>query len=365
MTDYIDRPETKILLPGDRTWEQVMKPRDQSVAHLKMLHNDTEDLVELAAGSRDKDGRLRVFTRENPSYFLPGGAAGLELWRDDIMQLVDSHSLAGDEMFVGPTARTYAQGTKAAVTSSNWLWVDIDNPQRLDALWGFLKAKPCHMLVRTGGSGGVHAYWKLSKPLRIDTEVNGKSIDWLDRAHKRIIWHLGTDEHDKPNVADPVARDRSRILRLAGTVNGKTGRHAQLMFLDARNEGWGISDLVGDLPDPSSWTPRSATPRPPRNGDEWQTIPADQYWSALTGTEPTESGWARCPNPAHDDTNPSCRVGGGASPQAWFCHSCGAGGGLVQLASVVNGGPHSGLRGAEFKRSLQFALDRLGLKPAG
>ena len=32
-----------------------------------------------------------------------------------------------------------------------------------------------------------------------------------------------------PNVADPACKDRSRVMRLAGTVNGKTGRYARIL----------------------------------------------------------------------------------------------------------------------------------------
>ena len=48
---------------------------------------------------------------------------------------------------------------------TRWLWVDVDRPDRLDALWAFLAERPCQLLIASGGSGGVHAYWRLAEPL--------------------------------------------------------------------------------------------------------------------------------------------------------------------------------------------------------
>ena len=62
------------------------------------------------------------------------------------------------------------RGPAAAATStrsphSRFLWVDVDEPGELPALWALLAERPCHLLIESGGSGGAHAYWKLAEPL--------------------------------------------------------------------------------------------------------------------------------------------------------------------------------------------------------
>ena len=70
------------------------------------------------------------------------------------------------EAFLGVTERTEAGGERELVSESRWLWVDIDDAERLDGLYAFLAERPCHLLVSTGGSGaGVHAYWRLDRPV--------------------------------------------------------------------------------------------------------------------------------------------------------------------------------------------------------
>ena len=40
-----------------------------------------------------------------------------------------------------------------------------DKPGELPALWGLLVERPCHLLVESAGSGGMHAYWQLAEAL--------------------------------------------------------------------------------------------------------------------------------------------------------------------------------------------------------
>lgn len=57
------------------------------------------------------------------------------------------------------------------------------------------------------------------------------------------------------------------------------------------------------------------------------------YIEVLTG-EVTERGWVRCPNPQHDDSNPSCRVWDEPA-RGFYCWSCGFGGSIFDLAAAV------------------------------
>src|SRR5438552_3271691 len=117
-----------------------------------------------------------------------------------------------------------------------------------------LAERPCHLLIESGGSGGAHAYWKLAEPLQAThlVEGSGELLEPIERAHLRIIRRLGVGADGKPNVADPACAERSRVMRLAGTVNGKTGAFARIVEADFQLPPYPIEQLVGDLPDPAS-----------------------------------------------------------------------------------------------------------------
>ena len=47
-------------------------------------------------------------------------------------------------------------------------------------------------------------------------ESTGELVEPIERAHLRLIHHLGVGADGKPNVADPACAERSRVMRLAG-----------------------------------------------------------------------------------------------------------------------------------------------------
>ena len=195
-----------------------------------MLHRETGRLVELTPGTRDLDGRLHVNRRSRPEHYLPGGASGKGGWLRELLAHANrivrgdyartrSTGEPREEVFVGVSARHEPRGSKDAVSETRFLWVDIDRPERLDVLWQFLAERPCHLLIESAGSGGVHTYWQLDRAMA----ARAGDREPIEQANMRIIHALG--EH----VADPNCRERSRVLRLAGTVNFKTGRHARII----------------------------------------------------------------------------------------------------------------------------------------
>ena len=104
------------------------------------------------------------------------------------------------------------RGCAAAAAStrsphSRLLWVDVDEPGELPALWALLAERPCHLLIESGGSGGVHAYWKLDEPLAATRRRpgTGEVIEPIERANLRLIHALGVDADGRPCVADPPA----------------------------------------------------------------------------------------------------------------------------------------------------------------
>jgi hypothetical protein len=190
-------------------------------------------------------------------------------------------------------------------------------------------------------------------------ESTGELVEPIERAHLRLIHHLGSDADGKPNVADPACAERSRVMRLAGSVNGKTGAHARILEADLALPAYPIRQLVGDLPDPDTYAP----PRPSTrmtNTDPYKRIGPLEYFERLAGIVVPRGGLVQCP--AHEDRIPSCSVGVDAS-QGWRCHAgtCGARGAIYDLASVLLGGPWGPqLRGDAFKRARAYVVDVFG-----
>jgi hypothetical protein len=353
----------RLRLGDGRIFAGALSPERHRALQLGILHEQTGGLVEIAAGAR-RDGRLQITTRRRADHFLPGGGGGGE-WLGALLTLAGRHVDRDEEVFVAPAVRASAGGEKRAVSETRWLWVDVDQPGQLHVLWAFLAERPCHLLVETAGSGGVHAYWLLAQPLPA-TRVNrqtGELVEPIERANLRIVHHLGVGPDGRPTVADPACAERSRVMRLAGTVNGKTGAHARILEADLELPAYPIRQLVGDLPDP-------VPPAPPRvhasgaSPDPYKRIGPREYFERLAGIVVPRDGLVNCP--AHGDRVPSCSVGTDAS-QGWRCHAggCGARGAIYDLASVLLGGPWGPqLRGEAFKRARSYVIDAFG-EPIG
>ncbi len=207
----------------------------------------------------------------------------------------------------------------------------------------------------------MHCYWRLLNPLQAHTQ---EGDDTIERAHERLIYALGYEWRQgrpTPTVADGVCKDRSRVMRLAGTVNGKTGRYARVMWADLALAPWRLRDLVGDLHDPPK--PRAVGRRAGAvvaHDDPFKQIAPVEYFRRLAAIEVPQHGLVSCPNPEHPDATPSCHVGRDAG-EGWCCHGCGAAGAIYDLASVLAGGPTGRwLRGAQFRRAAEVVRREFG-----
>jgi hypothetical protein len=328
---------------------------------LGLLHRQTEGLVELTPGTRDTDGRLHVDRRSRPEHYLPGGGSGRTQWLARLLdhaERITAGEYAGkrrgaarEEVFVGVAVRHEPRGSKHAVSESRFLWVDIDGPDRLDVLWEFLAERPCHLLVESAGSGGCHAYWQLDRAL----PARFGDREPIEQGNLRIIRALGDE------VADPQCKERSRVLRLAGTINYKTGAYARIIEANLALPAYEPHRLVGDLPDPPGAVPIAPRRDARIDGDPYKRLAASTYFALIAGIQvPPRGGLVRCP--AHADEHPSCSVS--ATEPYWKCHACGAGGTIYDLASAILGGPtgHE-LRGDAFKRARAFVVEALGEVP--
>ena len=365
----------RLRLATGRIFTGALPAARHRALQLGMLHTDTSELVELTPGVRRPGGSLELGQRRRAEHYLPGGASGNHAWLEALLEHAD-RILAGrytprhlrgtvhEEAFVGVAPRARTRGNKDAVAATRFLWVDVDQPAQLPALWAFLAERPCHLLIESGGSGGAHAYWKLDQPLTVAHagDAAREVGDPIERANLRIIHRLGVGDDGKPNVADTACKERARVMRLAGTINHKAGRYARIVEADFQLRGYPLEELVGDLPDPAP----PATPTRPRRAiehdDPYKRIPPPEYFERLVGITVPRGGLVSCPAPWHDDVHPSCSVGMDAS-QGWRCHaaSCGARGAIYDLASVRLGGPWGrDLRGDAFKHAHELVVEVFG-----
>jgi hypothetical protein len=355
-----------VRLADGRVFTGALPAARHRSLQLGLLHAETAELVELTPGTRRADGRLEVDRRRHAEHFLPGGRSGDPRWLRALLAHAERIVVGtfasprpgerpGEEVFVGVAARQRRSGSRDAVAATRWLWVDVDRPDRLDALWAFLAERPCQLLIASGGSGGVHAYWRLAKPLPARwVRPDGTVTEPIERAHRRIIRALGVDAAGRPDVADPRCAERSRVMRLAGTINHKSGAWARVLEADLALASYAIEELVGDLPDaPSAASGPRDGRREGASGDPYKRIAPPEYFQRLAGISVPRGGLVSCPVPRHRDRHPSCNVGT-SHEQGWCCHSagCGARGAIYDLASVLDGGPWgTQLRGAAFARA--------------
>ena len=149
-------------------------------------------------------------------------------------------------------------------------------------------------------------------------------------------------------------------MRLAGTVNGKTGAHARILEADLALPAYPIGQLVGDLPDP---IPHDRAPRTRQHGRQPGSVQADQPARVLRAARrdrrPARRARVAARRPARGPQSRRARSGPDPS-QGWRCHAggCGARGAIYDLASVLLGGPWGReLRGEAFKRARAY-VDR-------
>jgi hypothetical protein len=367
----------RLRLADGRELQCAVPAQRHQRLHLGLLHGASNGFVEITPGTRTPAGKLWLDRRRRFEHYL-AVAGDPDRWIAKALAHVDTieaghwpgpgagaHHPPREEVFVGVTARTRRLGNKQYVDQSNFLWVDVDEPEELPRLWAFLAQRPAHLVVLSGGSGGAHAYWRLARPLPatiVDPE-SGAIDEPIERCNQRIINHLGRyvtknegGQQRRAFVgADRACADRSRVMRLAGTVNHKTGRHARIAWADFALPGYDINNLVGDLPDMVHTVVR----RRVRRRDAWaegafsdpyRAIPPSDYFWRIARIEVPRYGNVRCPHRDHDDAHPSCSVG----ETFWKCFGggCDAAGTIYDLASAVLGGPTgAALRGPAFRRA--------------
>ena len=289
-------------------------------------------LVELTPGTRPPDGKVQLNRRKHACHYLPAGAGAADAeWLGHLLEHAEQ-IVSGAYTAAGSTASRARrrssgsrrgpdrEGGKHAVNHTRWLWVDVDKPGELPALWALLAERPCHLLIE---SAGIRRHARLLEararaaggPGRRSTRAS--AVEWIERANLRLIHRLGTGPDGNPSVADRQCAERSRVMRLAGTVNWKTGRYARIVQADLALAPYPIAQLVGDLPEPAPPRPMRRRASDPREGpaisaDPYKRIAPPDYFEVLAGVAVPRVR-AACGAPLATRTdNPSCDVGGDA-----------------------------------------------------
>jgi hypothetical protein len=294
---------------------------DQQIAlWTRCLHERAPGLVELVVGHRERDGSLRMRSRSDPTRYPRAGDV------EALVELARRYRRSGQELFATPLTRRRPEGgRKGEVLAGAVVWDDIDRADDVERLRAF-PHRP-HLVVYSG-SGGAHAYWRLTRPLEPEA---------VERANRKLAHALG---------GCMSCAASATILRLPGSDNHKhrPPRPATLAYVDLARAGVPVERLVGGLTDPR--------PKPPppdaetvrrwaeRNAlDDARHIPPPVYFRLLAGVEVPERGGV--------------------------CFGCERGGSIYDLGSLLERGPggrRGALHGEEFKRVKRRVYAALGLE---
>src|SRR5215218_9759776 len=132
---------------------EPLTPGEHVALYARCLHEGQPGLVELAAGRRTREGKLRMRRRDDPARYPRAGDQAA------LVALARAHVAAGEEVFCTPLTRAVARPGSAPVQSGQAAWVDLDEREALERLRAF--AHRPHLVVWSG-SGGAHAYWRLA-----------------------------------------------------------------------------------------------------------------------------------------------------------------------------------------------------------
>lgn len=226
----------------------------------------------------------------------------------------------GEDVYLGALPRKRRQGGASGVGGLVWVWADVDygatghaRPARyasreeaLGAI-GALSAAPT-ALVDTGG--GFHAWWALAAEPTLE--------EWRE-AIARVAAAVG---------GDPGVRDLPRILRVPGTANFKTGEPRAVTLVELRDVGHDIASLLA-LPEaePTEKRQAPATARAvavtgDRPFDRANRVPIADVVRWLGAKTHAEGARLYCACPAHNGTNASQMVVGGAMNRARCFGDC-------------------------------------------
>jgi len=279
--------------------------------------------LETAHADQGECARLLLRTIQGRSGLVElralGAPRAIRQWYDDPAQAA-AHALDADprlDVYVGAVARcTRASGRHALADHGRHVWADCDATSAIAALADF-PVEPTFVIESGGvtaeGVPKLHAWWLTLERLTLAT---------VEHVNRRLALALG---------ADPHAVDPTRILRLPGTFNQKTGRPVRMIRLGDDRSVLDLDAALPELPHTMDTTAVRAT----RRASTWlHAIPATRYVAALSGREVGRDGKTLCP--LHDERTPSLHAY--AKPErGWFCFGCRRGGDIFTFAGLLWG----------------------------
>lgn len=368
--------------PDGKIYDGALPASAHRRIQIDMLHRRTGGFIEVTPGTRPEGARLDIDRRKDARHYLLGGAAGEDTWLDQAADHA-AQIMRGDwqgrtrcdppreEVFLAPASFAEQHAERETAIGTYCLWVDVDgdvtnDPTYREPFRALIERKPPHLIIESAGSGGRHAYWLLDEMLPAATvDDDGVRDEPIERHNRKLIALLGHHPNNpKEPIGDRACANRTRVMRLAGTRNWKTGGWARICGADFSVPYYSLDALTGDLADP---TPPAQKPRPIKlpgdrsDFDAWlhDLDPAAYFWDIAGISVPTDSK-VRCPFPDHEDPGPSCHVYGPG--EGFHCFGCARGGqSAIDLASAVRGGPTNRLlKGDEFLEAKAIVCERYG-----
>ena len=169
-------------------------------------------------------------------------------------------------MYFGVLPRTQGGGAASCLRLCQYLWCDIDGggagPERACALLDFAVEAGTIPAphVATCSGGGVHAYFRLDRPVPCHAPADH---DRIRKVLRRIVLAIGGKSPDA--YADRASAEPARVLRVAGTFNLKrqgSPRAVELLTLAPDATAYSLHDIEASLPQElAAKPPVYSTPR--------------------------------------------------------------------------------------------------------
>ena len=319
-----------------------LRAAEEAALYSELVHAGQPGLVELVTAKRLPDGTLRMRSRSDRVRLpagrrrrarspkvsrAPGGAAR-------------RRSRARSRAPSPCPARRPSSGDRVA-------WVDLD--RRADEPdWP-----------------AVAAARRSSSPRAAACTPTGASTAQLGAAGVESLNRRLAARFD----GDLACTDRGRIMRLPGSFNGKRGawcaiRRADLTARAARRRA---RRRGAARPRPAA-TAAAADDSWRAPDDDLATLTPPRYFALLCGLDvPASGGYVSCP--LHEERTASCMVW--PDERGWWCFGCCRGGGIYDLASLLDGrAVGARAKGRRFRRECATALSALprarpvGARPA-
>lgn len=212
----------------------------QSVAECKPSIEAARKHVELLTGSPDTEMHFRFLGPKNSELkpFNRFGSIG-DIWPEIEAATADKYNI-----FI----TVNAGGTKAKdITDVRAIFIDIDGTADIDGFQWHDGIRPDFVVKR--GPRHFHAYWR----------VEAMTPDGFETAQRQLVAHYGSDHQ---------VCDRSRIMRLAGTLHQKAEpvlvkiqANKERLRLPART-AWELLEGLPELPPEPERGSRTATGNP-------------------------------------------------------------------------------------------------------